>query len=156
MDDLIFLRRNRFHSPRRSRSVTSIPAEFQDLFERETYAHFATMMPDGTPQVTPVWVDYDPDADRVLVNTARGRQKAKNASRNPKVGLSMVDPENPYRFLSVRGEVCELTEEGAVAHINDLAERYMGVEEYPNLDEEDGARVQIRIRPESVVASESA
>lgn len=136
--------------------MTSIPESFQDLFERETYAHFATLMPDGTPQVTPVWVDYDADADRVLVNTARGRQKEKNASRNSKVGLSMTDPENPYRFLSVRGVVEELTEEDAVEHIHELARRYMDVEEYPGLDDEEGARVQIRVRPENVVASESA
>jgi PPOX class probable F420-dependent enzyme len=132
--------------------MASIPESFHDLFERETYAHFATTMPDGTPQVTPVWVDYDVDADRLLVNTARGRRKEQNASRDPKVGLSMVDPDDPYRFVSVRGEVDELTEDGAVEHINELARRYMGVEEYPGLDEEKGARVQIRIRPEDVVA----
>ena len=132
--------------------MASIPESFHDLFERETFAHFATMMPDGTPQVTPVWVDYDPDADRVLVNTARGRQKEQNASRNPKVGLSMVDPDDPYRFVSVRGEVDELTEDGAVEHINQLARRYMDVEEYPGLEDEEGARVQIRIRPDDVAA----
>jgi PPOX class probable F420-dependent enzyme len=133
--------------------MDSIPEPFHDLFERKTFAHFATMMPDGTPQVTPVWVDYDAAANRVLVNTARGRRKEKNVRRNPKVSLSMTDPENPYRFVSVRGEVDELTEEGAVAHINDLARRYMDVEEYPGLDEE-GARVQIRIRPEAVVTGQ--
>jgi PPOX class probable F420-dependent enzyme len=132
--------------------MTSIPEEFHDLFERQTFAHFATMMPDGTPQVTPVWVDYDAEADRVLVNTTRGRQKERNVSRNPQVGLSMVDPDEPYRFVSIQGEVDELREEGAVEHINELAQRYMGVEEYPGLDEEEGARVQIRIRPENVTA----
>ena len=136
--------------------MTSIPDSFHDLFERETYAHFATLMPDGTPQVTPVWVDYDPDTDHVLVNTARGRQKERNASRDPKVSLSMTDPDNPYRFLSIRGEVVELSEEGAVEHINELARRYMDVEEYPGFDDEEGARVQIRIRPDDVVTSESA
>ncbi len=90
----------------------------------------------------------------MLVNTARGRRKEKNVSRNPKVSLSMVDPENPYRFVSVRGEVDELTEEGAVEHINALARRYMDVEEYPGLDDEEGARVQIRIRPEAVAAGQ--
>ena len=134
--------------------MESIPEEYHDLFERETFAHFATMMPDGTPQVTPVWVDYDVDANRVLVNTARGRRKEKNVRRNPKVSLSMVDPENPYRFVSVRGEVDELTEEGAVEHINALARRYMDVEEYPGLDDEEGARVQIRIRPAAVAAGQ--
>ncbi|PSP90804.1 PPOX class F420-dependent oxidoreductase [Halobacteriales archaeon QS_4_69_34] len=136
--------------------MASIPEAFHDLFERETYGHFATVMPDGTPQVTPVWIDYDADADRVLVNTERGRQKERNASRNPKVGLSAVDPDDPYRFLSIRGEVTELTEEGAVEHIDALAARYMDVEEYPGHGSEEGARVQLRVRPESVVTSESA
>ncbi|WP_049898258.1 pyridoxamine 5'-phosphate oxidase family protein [Halococcus agarilyticus] len=132
--------------------MASIPESFHDLFERETYAHFATVMPDGTPQVTPVWVDYDVDADRVLVNTERGRRKEQNVTRETKVGLSMVDPDDPYRFVSVRGEVDELTEDGAVEHINQLARRYMDVEEYPGLEDEEGARVQIRIRPDDVVA----
>jgi PPOX class probable F420-dependent enzyme len=134
--------------------MTSIPEEFHDLFEHQTFAHFATKMADGTPQVTPVWVDYDAEADRVLVNTARGRQKERNVSRNPQIGLSMVDPDEPYRFVSIQGEVDELREEGAVEHINELAQRYMGVEDYPGLDEEEGARVQIRIRPENVTAGE--
>ena len=134
--------------------MASIPERFHDLFERETFAHFATMMPDGTPQVTPVWVDYDVEANRVLVNTARGRRKEKNVARNPKVSLSMVDPDDPYRFVSVRGAVDELVEEGAVEHINALARRYMDVEEYPGLDDEEGARVQIRIRPEAVATGQ--
>ncbi len=134
--------------------MASIPENFHDLFERKTFAHFATMMPSGTPQVTPVWVGYDVEADRVLVNTARGRQKEQNVSRNPNVGLSMTDPDEPYRFVSIRGEVDELREEGAVEHINELAQRYMDVEEYPGLDEEEGARVQIRIRPENVTTGE--
>lgn len=131
--------------------MASIPDGFHDLFDRETFAHFATVMPDGTPQVTPVWVDYDPDADRVLVNTARGRRKEKNVRNDPKVGVSMVDPDNPYRFVSVQGEVDELTEDGAVEHINELAQRYMGVEEYPDLDEENAPRVLLKIRPDDVV-----
>ena len=134
--------------------MASIPERFHDLFERETFAHFATMVPDGTPQVTPVWVDYDSENDRVLVNTARGRRKEKNVTRNPKVSLSMVDPDDPYRFVSVRGAVDELVEEGAVEHINALARRYMDVEEYPGLDDEEGARVQIRIRPEAVATGQ--
>ena len=134
--------------------MSSIPDAFHDLFDRETFAHFATVMPDGTPQVTPVWVDYDPEDDRVLVNTARGRRKERNVRNEPKVGVSMVDPDNPYRFVSVQGEVDELTEEGAVEHINELARRYMGVEEYPDLDEEASPRVILRIRPDDVAVGE--
>ncbi|WP_255150717.1 PPOX class F420-dependent oxidoreductase [Halorarius halobius] len=130
--------------------MAQIPERFHDLFDVKTFGHFSTVMPDGTPQVTPVWVDYDEPANRVLVNTARGRRKERNVRRNPKVGMSMTDPSDPYRFLSVRGEVTDLTEEGADAHIDALAKRYMGADEYPNRDSEDGARVVIRIRPDAV------
>src|SRR6056297_2594481 len=123
--------------------MESIPEEFHDLFERETFANFATLMPKGTPQVTPVWIDRD-DSDHLLVNTARGRQKEKNVERDPSVGLCVMDPDDPYRYVSVRGEVVEVTEEGAVEHIDELARRYMGVEEYPNHGEESGPRVIVR------------
>jgi PPOX class probable F420-dependent enzyme len=128
-----------------------IPASHRDIFERESFAHFATVMPDGTPQVTPVWVDHE-DGEYVLVNTARGRRKEKNVKRNPKVGVSVLDPDDPYRYVSVRGEA-ELTEEGAVEHIDKLAQRYMGVEEYPHHGEESGARVIVRISTDDVVTS---
>ncbi|PSQ09104.1 PPOX class F420-dependent oxidoreductase [Halobacteriales archaeon QS_5_68_33] len=128
----------------------SIPESYHDLFERRTFAHFSTVMPDGTPQVTPVWVDYDAGRGRLLVNTARGRQKERNVAANPKVGASMLDPEDPYRWLSVRGEVTAVTEEGAVEHIDELARRYMDVEEYPNHDTEDAPRVIVEVRPDRV------
>lgn len=134
-----------------ARRMASIPESYHDLFERRTFAHFATMMPDGTPQVTPVWVDYDDETDRLLVNTARGRRKERNVAANPNVGVSMLDPEDPYRYCSVRGEVTRVTEDGAVEHIDALARRYMDVEEYPNHDADEGARVIIEIRPDSVV-----
>ncbi len=121
----------------------AIPASHQDLFERESFAHFATLMPDGTPQVTPVWIDSD-DGD-VLVNTARGRRKERNVEADPKVGLSILDPDDPYRYVSIRGEVADVTEEGAVEHIDELARRYMDVEEYPHHGDEDGERVIVRI-----------
>lgn len=129
-----------------------IPDSFLDLFEQKSFAHFATVMPDGTPQVTPVWVDYDETDDRVLVNTMQGRQKERNVQRQSKVGLSIIDPDDPYRYVSVRGEVETVTQEGAVEHINELAHRYMG-QEYPNLEDESGPRVVIRIRPDRVVTS---
>jgi PPOX class probable F420-dependent enzyme len=86
-------------------------------------------MPDGTPQVTPVWVDYD--GRYVLVNSARGRQKDKNMKRDSSVALSIMDPENPYRYLEVRGRVAEVTEEGAEDHIDKMANKYIGQERYP-------------------------
>ncbi|MFC6905021.1 PPOX class F420-dependent oxidoreductase [Halalkalicoccus tibetensis] len=132
--------------------MEEIPEEYEELFGRKTFAHVATLMEDGTPQVTPVWVDYD--GEHVLINTLRGRQKERNLTRNPKVGLSLLDPEDPYTYLSIRGEVAEVTTEGAVEHIDALARRYMDVEEYPYHDGEDAERVIVKIRPDRVVAGQ--
>ncbi len=129
--------------------MDGIPPEYEDLFGQKTFAHFATVMPDGTPQVTPVWVDYD--GEHVLINTVRGRRKERNVTRDPKVGVSILDPDDPYRYLSIRGEVAEVTEEGAVEHIDSLARRYMDVEEYPYHEGEEEARVIVKIRPDEVV-----
>ncbi len=107
----------------------SIPPAFQDLLRKKSFAHLATLMPDGSPQVTPVWWDWD--GRNVLINTARGRQKDRNLRRSPRVALSILDPENPYRYLELRGRVVEATEKGADAHIDALASRYLGVKEYP-------------------------
>lgn len=131
--------------------MVEIPEDRRDLFEGETFAHFATVLPDGTPHVTPVWIDYD--GEHVLVNTARGRQKERNVRENRRVGLSITDPDDPYRYVSVQGEVVEVTEEGAVEQIDELARQYMDVEEYPHHGEERGPRVLIRIRPETVTPS---
>lgn len=131
--------------------MAAIPAGYRDLFERKSFASFATVMPDGTPQVTPVWIDYD--GEHVLVNTAEGRQKERNVRSNPRVGLVVLDPGDPYRYVSLRGEVTEVTGDGAVEHIHDLARRYLGAERYPDLEAEAGPRVLIRISPERVVTS---
>lgn len=120
------------------------------MFERKSFASFTTLMPDGTPQVTPVWIDYD--GEHFIVNTAEGRQKERNVRREPKVGFAVMDPDNPYRYVSVRGEVEELRKEGAVDHIDELAQRYMGVDEYPYKDQDEGDRVKLMIRPDRVIA----
>lgn len=127
--------------------MATIPADKVDLFEKKTIAHLATLLPNGAPHVTPVWIGYDAEADRILVNTERGRRKERNVRRNPAVGLSMVDPDNPYRYLSVTGEVDELTEEGARDHIDELARRYTGGD-YDNPIET--RRLIMRIRPDTV------
>lgn len=132
--------------------MASIPADFQDLFEKRTFAHIATLLPNGAPHVTPVWVDYDPDADRVLVNTERGRRKEKNVRNDPRVGISMTDPDDSYRMLSVTGEVDEITTEGARDHIDELAKRYTGADEYPNPIRTE--RVILSIRPDQVTHME--
>lgn len=134
-----------------SRSDATIPEEYGDLLDRETFAQLGTVMPDGTPHITPVWVNRD--GNDVLINTARGRQKERNLAQRPQVGLCILDPDDPYRYISIRGEVVELTESGAVEHIDELARQYMGVEEYPHHGDEGGARVLVRIRPHRVVTS---
>jgi PPOX class probable F420-dependent enzyme len=128
--------------------MAAIPEAFHDLFETATFAHVTTMLPDGRPHTTPVWIDYDADADRLLVNTERERRKAKNVAADPTVSVSMLDPDNPYRFLSVTGEVEETTTEGAREHIDALTRRYMGEDEYPNPIESE--RVVLRIRADEV------
>lgn len=122
-----------------------IPANYLDLFEKKAFAHLATLNDDGTPQVTPVWVDYD--GKHVLVNSARGRRKDKNMERNRAVALSIQDPDNPYRYLEVRGQVEEITEEGADQHIDKMAKKYIGVNKYPNRSPGE-VRVLYKIKPE--------
>jgi PPOX class probable F420-dependent enzyme len=127
--------------------MSSIPDEYLDLFEKKAFASLATMMPDGTPQVTPVWVDYD--GQYVLVNSARGRQKDRNMERDPHVALCIQDPDDPYRYIQVRGRVVEITTQGADAHIDKLAHKYTGREKYGNKKPGE-VRVIYKIMPEKV------
>jgi PPOX class probable F420-dependent enzyme len=121
-----------------------IPEKYADLFNKKAFASLATVNPDGTPQVTPVWVDYD--GKHVIVNSARGRRKDKNMGQNSSVALSIMDPDNPYRYLEVRGRVTEITEEGAAQHIDKMAKKYMGVDKYPYHRPGD-VRVMYKIEP---------
>jgi PPOX class probable F420-dependent enzyme len=123
----------------------AIPEKYRDLFNKRAFASLATNMPDGHPQVTPVWVDID--GDHVIVNSAKGRQKDRNLRRDPRVSLAIIDPENPYRYLEIRGRVDEITEDGADAHIDKMAKKYLGVDKYP-YRQADEVRVMYRIRPE--------
>ncbi len=104
-------------------------------------------MPDGSPQVTPVWVDYD--GSHIRVNTAKGRVKDKNMRRNKKVALAITDPENPYRHIAVQGVVDGITEQGADAHIDSLAKKYLGKDKYP-FRQPGEERVIYKIRPEKI------
>ena len=128
--------------------MPTIPTDFHDLFDRKTFAQVATCMPDGTPHVTPVWIDYDREADLLLVNTERGRQKERNVARDPTVGVSMLDPDDPYRYLSVMGEVVTMTTEGAREHIDELARRYTGADYASPIETE---RVLLEIDPTRVL-----
>jgi anthraniloyl-CoA monooxygenase len=106
-----------------------VPEDYLDLFHKKTLGHLATLMPDGTPHVTTVWVDYD--GRHILINSARGRQKDRNMIERPDVALQMPDPDNSDRFLAVRGRVVEITEAGADEHLDRLSARYLEKEKYP-------------------------
>jgi PPOX class probable F420-dependent enzyme len=107
-----------------------LPDKYADLLSnKKAFANLGTLNSDGSPQVTPVWVDYD--GKHVRVNSARGRVKDRNIARDPRVSLSIQDPENPYRYLEIRGKVVEATEKGADDHINSLAKKYLGKDVYP-------------------------
>jgi PPOX class probable F420-dependent enzyme len=125
----------------------TIPKEFQDLLAKKAFAHLGTIMPDGSPQVTPVWFDFD--GTYLRVNSAKGRVKDKNMRRDGRVALAIMDPENPYRYLAVRGRVEEVAEVGADAHIDSLTKKYLGQDRYPYRKAGE-VRVIYRIRPERV------
>jgi PPOX class probable F420-dependent enzyme len=110
--------------------AATIPEKYQDLFQKKAFANLATLMPDGKPQVTPVWCDFD--GKHVLVNSARGRVKDRNMRRDPRVSMALIDPDNPYRYLQLQGRVVEITEDGADQHIDRLAKKYLGLDKYPN------------------------
>jgi len=130
--------------------AATIPEQFKDLFTKVAFAHLATLMSDGSPQVTPVWVDYD--GAYVRVNSAKGRVKDKNMRRDRRVALSIQDPDNPYRYLAIQGDVVEITENGADAHIDALAKKYLGKERYPFRSPGE-VRVIYKIRPNKVSTS---
>jgi PPOX class probable F420-dependent enzyme len=133
-----------------SSMATKIPDTFLDLLtQKKAYAHLATVMPDGSPQVTPVWFDYE--GGKIRVNTARGRVKDRNMTQNARVALSIIDPDNPYRHLAVRGRVAKVTEEGADDHIDALAHKYLGQPKYP-MRRPGEVRVIYEIEPASVSA----
>ena len=119
------------------------------LLQEPQIAHFVTLMNDGSPQVTPVWVDVEPSGSAILINTAEGRVKSKNIDTRPEVAVSVVDSTNPYRYVTVRGTVVEQQHEGADAHMDFLAKKYLGVDSYPNRTAGD-QRVIFRIKPHHV------
>ena len=110
------------------RKAQPIPEQYLDLFEKRSLGFLATLMPDGSPQVTPLWASYD--GEHVLVNAAKGRQKDLNMRARPRVAICMIDPDNTGRYLAIRGPVTEITSEGAVAHGAALAKRYSGSDNY--------------------------
>jgi PPOX class probable F420-dependent enzyme len=128
--------------------AATIPDKFKDLlFQKKAFASVATVMSDGSPQVTPMW--FDVEGEHIRVNSARGRVKDRNMRRDARVSLSIMDPDNAYRYLGVRGRVVEVTEQGAEAHIDALAKKYIGQDRYP-WRQPGEVRVTYKIRPERV------
>jgi PPOX class probable F420-dependent enzyme len=127
-----------------------IPDSHLDLFKKKAFANLATLMPDGQPQVTPVWVDFD--GHHVVINTAQGRQKDKNLQRDGRVALSIMDPDNPYRYLEVRGRVTERTLNGADQHIDAMAKKYLGKDTYP-YRKPDEVRVIYKVEPVHITST---
>lgn len=127
--------------------MASIPDTHKDLLQKKTFANLATVMSDGSPQVTPVWFDWD--GSHIRVNSARGRVKDRNIRRSPRVALAILDPENPYRHLAIRGRVVDVTEQGADAHIDSLAKKYLGQDRYPGRKPGE-VRVIYKIQPDKV------
>ena len=130
--------------------MAAIPDAYLDLLgTKKSFAHIATIMKDGSPQVTPVWFDYA--GGKIRVNTAKGRVKARTMRPGASVALSIQDPENPYRYLQIRGKVVSCTESGADAHIDSLAKKYLGQDKYP-FRQPGEVRVVYTIEPSSAQA----
>lgn len=124
-----------------------IPDKYADLLQKKAFANLGTLMKDGSPQVTPVWVDYD--GTHLRINSALGRVKDKNIRRDPRVTLAISDPDNPYRYMEVRGKVVEITQTGADDHINSLSQKYLGNPVYPYRQPGE-VRVLYKIEPEKI------
>jgi PPOX class probable F420-dependent enzyme len=126
-----------------------LPDGLLDLLRRPSPCFLATLMPDGSPQMTQTWVDTD--GTHVLVNTVDGHQKVRNIERDPRVALNVADPEDPSRYFEVRGRVVEVTKDGAAEHIDELAQRYLG-RPYPWFGGRDQVRLLVRIEPDKVTS----
>ena len=127
--------------------TASLSTKAKKLINRPVLANVATVDEHDHPQLTPVWIDLE-DGELVF-NTAKGRAKDRNLARNPSVAVSVVDPDDPYNVVVVRGTV-EPTEEGADAHIDSLAKKYLGVEKYP-MRQPGEVRIKYRVHPQHVV-----
>jgi PPOX class probable F420-dependent enzyme len=129
--------------------MQSLPDPVKSLIEEKSYANVATLMPDGSPQVTQTWVDHD--GDTVIINTFEGSQKFRNVQRNPKIALDVCDAGNPFRVAMIRGVVKEVTFDGAEEHVDKMAKKYLNLEKYPNR-QPGMRRVLIKIEPTHVSA----
>jgi PPOX class probable F420-dependent enzyme len=119
----------------------------RELIARPVLASLATLNPDGSPQITPLWIDLD--GDNVVFNTAEGRVKARNLEQDARVAVSVIDPDDPYNVVALRGTVTGVTTDGADAHIDALAKKYLGVDSYP-MRREGEVRIRVTVRTDRI------
>jgi PPOX class probable F420-dependent enzyme len=119
------------------------------VISHDYFAFLSTLMPDGSPQVTPTWVDVDIKNNIVLINTTNSRLKHKNISRNPRVAVAVTDHNNPYNEVTIRSKAIAQTNEGADEHIDKLAKKYLGVDKYP-IRSPNEKRIIVKIKPEKI------
>jgi PPOX class probable F420-dependent enzyme len=117
------------------------------LLARPVLASLATLNPDGSPQITPLWVDRD--GDDVVFNTAQGRKKARNLERDSRVAVTVIDPDDAYNVVAFQGTVTDVSTEGADAHIDALAKKYLGVDAYP-MRREGQVRIRVTVRTDHI------
>ena len=117
------------------------------LISRPVLASLATLNPDGSPQITPLWVDLD--GDDVVFNTAQGRKKARNLERDARVAVTVIDPDDQYNVVAFQGTVTEVTADGADAHIDALAKKYLGVDSYP-MRREGEVLIRVTVRTDHI------
>jgi len=130
--------------------TAKLTPEAVKLIEGKNFAHLATISSDGSPHVAPVWIDHDGDV--ILINTAMGRIKQKNTTKDPRISISIVDQNNPYARVTIKGKVTQQTKQGADAHIDKLAKKYTGSDKYQNRQPGE-QRVILRIEPLRVLSS---
>jgi PPOX class probable F420-dependent enzyme len=124
----------------------------RDLIGQKVLATLATIAKDGSPQATPLWIEVE--GDDLVVNTAQGRAKAHNLERDGRVAVTVIDPQDPYNVVAVRGSVADITTDGADAHIDALAKKYLGVDEYP-MRRPGEVRIKVRIRTDRILMQSS-
>jgi PPOX class probable F420-dependent enzyme len=129
--------------------MSQITEPIAQLLKGKNFAYLSTLMKDGSPQVTPTWVDIEKDGNNILINTAEGRIKHKNISRDPRIAISISDQNNPYNMVSIRGRVIEQINEGADEHTDRLAKKYLGMDKYPYRSPNE-KRVILKIKPEKI------
>ncbi|HEX3796394.1 MAG TPA: PPOX class F420-dependent oxidoreductase [Acidimicrobiales bacterium] len=125
----------------------TLSTKARELIARPVLASLATLNPDGSPQITPLWIDLD--GDNVLFNTAEGRKKARNLEKDARVAVSVVDPNDPYNVVALRGTVIDVSTDGADAHIDSLAKKYLGVDTYP-MRKEGEVRIRVTVRTDRI------